>query len=199
MSDMSTTSPLMMTLMTAAMMVAMMLPSIAPALWSHHRHLRRTLGDRALRDTALVAVGYASVWAAVGMAISAQTFEWPPIGTRSATAGAVVLLAGLLQRSAWKARRLQRCRDWCTTTDGLSRSAAAALRDGCRLGLDCCLSCAAPMAVLIVAGLMDVRMMVLVTSAIAAERVAPGGIRVASVTGLLGCAAGLMICARALT
>jgi predicted metal-binding integral membrane protein DUF2182 len=60
------------------------------------------------------------------------------------------------------------------------------------------LSCAAPMAVLFVAGLMDPRMMVVITAAITAERVAPGGARIARVTGALALVVGLAICVRAM-
>ena len=65
---------------------------------------------------------------------------------------------------------------------------------GCRLGVDCCLSCAAPVAVLYVAGLMDVGMMMLITAAITAERVAPGGARIARLTGGVALMAGLLMC-----
>lgn len=53
------------------------------------------------------------------------------------------------------------------------------------------------MAILFVAGLMDLRMMLAITAAITAERVAPAGVRVARLTGALALIVGLMICVRA--
>jgi len=54
------------------------------------------------------------------------------------------------------------------------------------------------MAVLLVAGLMDARVMVMITAAITAERVAPAGARIARLTGALALVAGLVMCVRAI-
>ena len=179
-------------LMSGAMMVAMMLPSVAPTLWRHHRHLRALGAPRAGLWTMLVAVGYASVWCAIGVALSAL----PPLRVPPWTAGALVLSAGALQRSRWKAKRLLRCRMVCMVPGAISNGVVAAWRAGCRLGVDCSLSCAAPMAVLLVAGFMDARAMLVTTAAITAERVAPGGARIARLTGGLTVVGGLLMCAR---
>ena len=66
--------------------------------------------------------------------------------------------------------------------------------DGCRLGFYCSLSCAAPMAVLLVAGLMNPRMMLVITAAITLERLAPHGARIAQLTGTLALVAGSVMC-----
>jgi predicted metal-binding membrane protein len=52
------------------------------------------------------------------------------------------------------------------------------------------------MVVLLVAGLTDTRMMVVITAAITAERVAPAGARIARLTGALALVAGLVMCVR---
>src|SRR5690348_424641 len=194
-------SPAIMALEMVAMMVAMMLPSIAPAIWRHHRQLRVTRETRAAQRTTLLAVGYASVWSVIELALFAMRAGLAPAGMASpadapfapSVVGAVVLCAGLIQRSRWKANRLRRCREWCVTARSGERTSNAALRDGCRLGIDCGLSCAAPIAVLFVAGLMDARMMLIITTAITAERVAPGGARIARLTGAVALVAGLVI------
>lgn len=187
MSDMS---PPPTAMMTVAMMVAMMLPSFAPTLWRRHRHLRAMRVPRAARQTTLFAAGYLGVWTAMGVALAAlPAFALSPW----ATAG-VVLCAGALQCSRWKAKQLHRCRDACTSVQAESRNVMISWLRGCRLGVDCCLSCAAPMAVLYVAGLMDVGMMMLITAAITAERVAPGGARIARLTGGVALMAGLLMC-----
>lgn len=182
-------SPEMAAAMTIVMMVAMMIPSVAPTLWRHHRHLRMTRAPHAGRLTASFAAGYALVWVVLG----AGLFVLSPYTDGSPRAWAVILCAGVVQCSPWKARRLLRCRDSCVTDDVESRSIATAWREGCRLGFDCGLSCAAPMAILLVAGLADARMMAVVTAAITAERLAPAGERIARFTGAVALAAGLVL------
>jgi predicted metal-binding membrane protein len=198
------TSQSMMALTTVAMMVAMMLPSLAPTLWRYHSHLRAMRMARAAEETMRFAAGYASVWTAMGLALFAMSAELSPMGTASAMAppfvpsalGAVLVCAGVLQRSRWKTKQLLRCHEACLRVHSVSRTLLTAWREGCQLGVDCVLSCAAPMAVLFVAGLMDPRMMVVITAAITAERVAPGGARIARVTGALALIVGVAICVR---
>jgi len=183
MNDMPMVSPVTSALMTVAMMVAMMLPSIAPSLWRYHRD-----GGR----TTLFAFGYASVWSAIALALFAMSTAIPPFGPLAT--GAVVLCAGALQCSQWKARQLHRCRAACVAA--VVPSNAALWQDGCRFGVECALSCAAPMAVLFVAGLMNTPMMLVITAAITAERVAPIGERIARLTGALALIVGLIMCVR---
>jgi predicted metal-binding membrane protein len=204
MSRMPMVAPAMTALMTAAMMVAMMLPSVAPTLWRYHGHLRATRVPRAGQRATLFAVGYASVWTTISLALVAMSAELSPMGMASPAdppfarwAGPVVLCVGALQRSRWKAKQLLRCRPDCVTARPAARSVTTALREGCRLGVDCGLSCAAPMVGLLAMGLMDTRMMAVITAAITAERVAPGGARIARMTGALALAAGVVMCARA--
>jgi predicted metal-binding membrane protein len=183
-------------LMSAAMMVAMMLPSIAPALWRYHHHLRAMHLSRAVRRTSFLAAGYACVRAMIGVAMFALSAKLPPMPT--SLSPAIVLCAGLVQRSRWKAKRLLRCRRACMPAGLASTNALTVWRDGCRLGADCALSCAAPMAVLLAAGLMDTRAMLVITAVITAERVAPGGARIARLTGGLALIAGSVMCARSI-
>jgi predicted metal-binding membrane protein len=195
-------SPAMMALMTTAMMVAMMLPSIAPVLWRYHRQLRAMRAESAGRRTALLAAGYASIWALVSVALFAMSAELSPMGMPSMgpsfaplMVGVVVLCAGAIQCSPWKARQLVRCGDACVDVHS---SGITAWWNGCRLGVDCCLSCAAPMAVLFVAGLMDARMMLTISTVVTAERVVPHGPRIARLTGAIALIAGIVICVRAM-
>ncbi len=64
-----------------------------------------------------------------------------------------------------------------------------------QLGVHCCVSCAGLTAIVLVAGVMDWRVMVVATAAITAERLAPHGERVARVTGVMAIAAGLLLLA----
>lgn len=182
---------------TVAMMVAMMLPSVAPTLWRSHRRLRATAGARAARTTSSLAAGYAGVWVAIALGMFAISMELPRTGVPPLAAGAIVLIAGALQRSPWKAAQLHHCVHACFLTDA-PPNPMGAWRTGCELGVHCALSCAAAMTVLLVAGFMDLRVMLAVTATITAERILPAGERIARATGTLGVILGLTICMRAL-
>ena len=102
-----------------------------------------------------------------------------------------MVCAGLVQRSRWKANQLLRCRNEGATLQAMGGSVVMALLEGCRLG-------AAQLSAQ-AAGLMDTRMMLVITAAISAERVAPGGVRIARFTGAVALAAGLVMCLRAIS
>jgi predicted metal-binding membrane protein len=184
-------SPAMMALNTVVMMVAMMLPSFAPSLWRYHRRLRAMRLPRTGQQTLLYGVGYASVWTAISLALFVLGAERFPMGASSAT-GVALLCAGALQCSRWKANQLVRCRQ--TMTSASPTVVMSAWRDGCRLGVDCALSCAAPMAALVATGVMDTRMMAAIGAMITAERVAPSGARIARLTGALALVTGALMC-----
>lgn len=199
-------STAVMALMAVAMMVGMMLPSIAPTVWRHHRALRAMRAPRAVQRTALFVGGYAGVWAVIGLVLFAVSVTFSSADTAPSAkppftplaTGAVILFAGLFQRSRWKAQRLARCRDACVSEWITGRNVICAWRAGCCFGIDCSLSCCAAMAILVVSGLMDGRMMVVITAAITAERIAPGGARMARLTGTLAIVSGLLMSVQAL-
>lgn len=194
MNAMTMRAPAAAALIMVAMMAAMMLPSVAPTLWRYHRHLRTMRSPQATQRTALFALGYASVWIAIGLTL----FALRTPGVASWVAAVVILCAGALQCSRWKAKQLLRCRDLCVIARAVPGNVVATWRDGCRLGIDCGLSCTAPMAVLCVAGLMDARMMVVITAAITAERVAPAGALIARLTGAIALVSGVVMCVQAI-
>ena len=72
-----------------------------------------------------------------------------------------------------------------------------AWRHGLRLGLHCACCCAGLTAILLVIGVMDLRVMAVVTVAITVERLAPAGERVARAIGAGVMGAGLLLIARA--
>jgi predicted metal-binding membrane protein len=196
MSTMATMSPATTMGMTAAMMVAMMLPSIAPNIWRYHRHLRAMDSAHRTAHTVLFVAGYAAVWAAIGLALAAISVAASPMHSPAPVfsppvVALAVLFAGALQRSPWKARHLLRCRNACGSTH--PTGVGGAVLDGCRLGIECGRSCAAPMMVLLVWGLSSTPMMLLITGVVSAERLAPAGLRIARLSGTVAIAAGLML------
>ena len=192
--------------MWVAMMVAMMLPSVAPMLWRYRQALGRT-GPGWM--TALVGMGYFSVWAvsgmaafAMGSALAALEMRVPALArTVPIASGVVVVIAGALQFTAWKAHHLSCCRDTpgrgCML-QALQANAGTAWRHGLRLGLHCSICCAGLTAVLLAIGVMDLRVMAAVTAAITVERLAPEGERVARTIGAVVVVAGLVMLVRAM-
>jgi len=191
--------------MWSVMMVAMMLPSLVPMLARYRRAVGRAGEARLGRRTALVAAAYFLVWSALGLvvyplgvALASAALRWPELARAVPfAAGVVVLSAGALQLSAGKARHLACCRAAPGHGRTLAPDAATAWRHGLHLGLSCTLCCAAPTAILLVLGVMDLRAMALVTAAITAERLAPRGEVVARALGLLAVAGGALLVARA--
>ena len=178
--------------MWTVMMVAMMLPSLVPMLW---RYREAVDGEtRRGRLTALVGVGYFFVWTLVGVA--AFPLSAALAGAVPVAAGVLVLIAGSLQFTAWKARHLACCRE-APGRGTLRADASSALRHGLRLGLHCVQCSAGLMTILLVMGVMDLRAMALVAAAITVERLAPAGERIARAIGAITLGAGLFLIVRA--
>src|SRR5688572_4238452 len=127
--------------MWVVMLVAMMLPSLVPLLWRYRQAVDWSAGTRLGRLTALVGVGYVLVWTVAGMAVfppgvalAAITMEQPALAHAVPIAvGVVVLIAGALQFTAWKARHLACCRQAPGHGRTLPADAGTAWRHGLRL------------------------------------------------------------------
>ncbi|NJD62151.1 MAG: DUF2182 domain-containing protein [Deltaproteobacteria bacterium] len=190
--------------MWVVMMVAMMLPSLVPMLRRYRDAVDRTGETRLGWLTALAGVGYFFVWTVIGMAafplgvaLAAVEMRQPVLARAVPIAvGGVVLVAGALQFSAWKARHLACCREAPGLGRALPADARTAWRHGLRLGLHCSRCCAGLMAILLVIGVMDLRAMAVVAAAITVERLAPAGERVARAVGVVLVGAGLLLIAR---
>jgi predicted metal-binding membrane protein len=191
--------------MWVVMMVAMMLPSLVPMLWRYRRAVGTPGETRLGRLTALVGVGYFFVWTLfgltafpLGVAVAALEMQQPAVSRAVPLAvGMVVLVAGALQFTAWKARHLACCRDAPGSGRTLPPNAGTAWRHGLRLGLHCSICCAGLMAILLVIGVMDLRAMAVVAAAITVERLAPAGERVARAIGAILVGTGSFLIARA--
>ena len=192
--------------MWLVMMVAMMLPSLAPALWRYREALAGAGQTRFDRLTILVGAGYFFVWAlwglaafVVGVALAALEMQMPALARAVPVAtGVVVLAAGALQFTNWKVRHLVCCREAPGSCGcGLPADAGTAWRYGLRLGLHCSYCCAGLTAILLVAGVMNVWVMAGVTAAITVERLASAGEGVARVIGVVVVGGGLALIGRA--
>jgi predicted metal-binding membrane protein len=187
--------------MWTTMTLAMMLPSLSPALWRLRESAAQAGNACPNLFAALAGLAYLLVWTVLGLAVfvgGALLLEaalgWPRLARAVPLAtGFVVIAAGLFQMSRWKLVLLAHCRQVSSRGVG----SAAAMRQGLRLGLACCASCAGLTALLLVNGVMDLRVMAVVAAAITAERFAPAGERIARSIGGLMLGAGAIQLARA--
>jgi predicted metal-binding membrane protein len=188
--------------MWAVMMIAMMLPSLVPMLSRY----REAVGGRSVtrlgRLTALVAAGYFVAWTLLGaatyplgVALASVEMQLPALARAVPMAiGVLVLAAGALQFTAWKAHHLACCRG-IGRARTLPADAGTAWRHGLRSGIHCIHCCAGLTAILLASGVMDLRAMAVVAAAITAERLAPAGERVARVIGAITIVTGLTLIA----
>lgn len=183
--------------MWTAMMVPMMLPSVAPALWRYRQSVGR--GRRGF-ETSRVALGYFLVWALFGvvifpvgvalgsvMANTSLLMRLTPVAV-----GLVVLVAGGYQLTSQKARDLA-CWHHMLQEAGVT----GGVRFGLQLGFRCARCCANLMAILLAIGVMDIRAMIVVGIAITAERVLPRGEWIAKAIGVAAVGVGAVLIARA--
>jgi predicted metal-binding membrane protein len=191
--------------MWVVMMIAMMMPSLLPMLLHYRQAIGTKQHGRMGWLTVLVGAGYFFVWTVFGIAVF-------PLGVALATAAmqlpglsrtvpivvaVVVLIAGLLQFTGWKAQQLACCRQAAGCRSVMPASMGAAWIQGLRFGLHCSQCCFGLIIILLIIGVMDLRVMAIVAAAITAERLAPAGVPVAQITGALVAGVGLFLIARA--
>ena len=188
------------------MMAAMMLPCLVPMLWRYRMTAAMAGAIRLGRMTVLAAAAYFLIWASIGavayivdvVLATAESLQ-PTLAQGIPVAkGMIVLAAGALQLTVWKARQLACCREVPENILASATNAGTAWRYGLRLGIHCSYCCAGPVTVLFAAGIMNLRAMALVAVAIILERLAPRGERVAKVTGVVAVAIGTFMIAQAL-
>jgi predicted metal-binding membrane protein len=180
----------------ASMMAAMMLPSAAPSV----RLFSRAAGRPSM--TAAFVTGYLVVWVAFGLlaygiyravaAVGQGALAWDRSGPW--IAGGAVIAAGAYQLTPLKRVCLRHCRSplhfllarWRPGHVGAARMGAAhgAYCTGCCWGL---------MLVLFAVGVMSIVWMLVVTGLVFAEKVLPGGERLARALAVALIALGLWI------
>jgi predicted metal-binding membrane protein len=175
-------------LMWAVMMVAMMLPSAAPAILLYARVRQMRGGDTGIAQTWVFLLGYLVIWLLFSLvAAGAQRLVAggaTALGNRWIEA-VVLLAAGLYQLSPLKSACLGQCRapaqfisrHWRGGFDG-------AVRLGMLHGAYCVGCCWALMALLFVGGVMNIGWIVLLTLIVAVEKLAPGGAWIGRVAGV---------------
>jgi predicted metal-binding membrane protein len=191
--------------MWVVMMLAMMLPSLVSMLLRYRDSVRGSDQARLGRLTALAGAGYFLIWAIFGAAVyplglvsKAAEMRWPAVERSVPVAtGLILLLAGCVQLSAWKARQLGLCRDAPACGELLS-DARSAWQYGLGLGVRCILCCSGLMTILLATGMGNLGAMAIVTAAITVERFWPRPQHAARAAGVGIIAAGAVVIARAL-
>ncbi|HEX3122566.1 MAG TPA: DUF2182 domain-containing protein, partial [Rhodanobacteraceae bacterium] len=122
------------------MMIAMMLPALATMLWRY----RGAVAGHARIDalTLHVAAAYFLVWVlfgavafVAGAILTSLEMQFPALARAVPGAiGAIVLIAGMLQFSPWKAHHLACCRETPDCCGLLRADTRSAWRHGLRLG-----------------------------------------------------------------
>ena len=180
--------------MWAVMMVAMMLPSAAPTILMFGTVTRRRqLEGRPAVPVAVFTLGYLAVW--VLYAIVAATAQWrlhrlallsPSMAAASpALAGGLLIAAGLYQWVPFKGACLSHCRspfhffsaEWREGVGG-------ALAMGMRHGSYCVGCCWLLMALLFVAGVMNLLWVAVLAGFVLLEKLVPRGDWIGRVGGL---------------
>ena len=185
--------------MWLVMMTAMMLPSLMPMLWRYRQAVGEMVGDYLGTLTALVGAGYFFVWTLFGVIVFLVGAMLSEVAMNSLqlarvvpmAIGIVVIIAGALQFTRWKARHLACCRAAPVCCDAISPDARAAWRHGLRLGVHCVHCCFGLTLGLLAIGVMNLYAMALITAAISVERFAPRGERTAQCVGAIVVVAGL--------
>lgn len=171
--------------MWAIMMVAMMMPSAAPMvlLFTSITRRRRARSDPAA-PAGLFVLGYLVVW--TGFSAAATLAQWglheaallmPGVtATLPAVSGALLIAAGAYQWTPWKRACLSYCRSPLGfITAEWREGARGALVMGLRHGTYCLGCCWLLMALLFVAGVMNVVWIWVIAAFVLVEKVLPAG------------------------
>jgi predicted metal-binding membrane protein len=181
--------------MWSVMMVAMMVPSAAPMILSFAAiERKRPAAQGVLSSTSAFVLGYLLVWVAFSLiATSAQgilhqaALLSPMMATTNSLLAALLLLvAGIFQWTPLKYTCLHHCRspfgfllnEWRDGTGG-------ALQMGLKHGSYCLGCCWSLMALLFVAGVMNILWIALLTVLVLLEKVAPMGHYISRIAGII--------------
>jgi predicted metal-binding membrane protein len=193
--------------MWTVMMVAMMVPSAAPMIVMFatiNRRRREQHGP--FVPTAVFLAGYLVVWTGFSVlaalaqaALHAVALMSPMMVTTSPLLGGVLLVAaGVFQWTRLKAACLVHCRSPLSfIVTSWREGRGGALRMGLHHGLYCLGCCWLLMALLFVAGVMNLLWIAAIAIFVLLEKIVPRGERVGRVAGIVLVVAGLLVLSRA--
>lgn len=194
-------------LMWAVMMVAMMVPSASPMILTFATINRKRLSaETPLIRTGLFLLGYLLVWA--GYSLLAALGQWglhaaallsPAMAAAPWVGGILLVAAGIYQFTPLKDVCLSRCQSpFGFILTQWREGAAGALVMGLRHGAFCVGCCWVLMALLFVAGVMNLLWVAAIAAFVLLEKVAPLGRVVSRLAGAVLILWGAWLLARAL-
>lgn len=190
-------------LMWWTMMVAMMLPSAAPAILLYARVRSQQRGDAAIAPTELFMLGYLLAW--LGFSLAAAAAQQALIGSglvdpmalqvrAPLLAASALIAAGAYQLSPWKGACLSHCRSPAGFISRHFRPGAwGGLRLGLMHGVVCVGCCWLLMILLFVGGVMNLAWVAALAALVAVEKIAPRGDLLGRVAGAVMIAAGVAL------
>lgn len=193
----------LMFLMWVVMMAGMMLPGVAPMILLFAAIHRKTVSEAApYAPSAVFALGYLLVWTAFSLLATIlqsglqQALLLSPmlVSTSNVFGGVLLVAAGLYQWAPLKRACLNKCRSpldfilfrWRGGIGG-------ALRMGVEHGAYCLGCCWLLMSLLFVGGVMNLLWVAAIALLVLIEKLAPGGQRIAGITGGAMTAAGIYL------
>ena len=180
--------------MWTVMMIGMMLPSAAPAVFLYASAARRNAeSERVLARVFVFSAGYLVVWiifsliaTALQLGLTKASLLSPMMELRSRwLGGGLVLIAGAYQFTPWKRKCLECCRSLI--------GHAGAFRTGMRNGISCLGCCWALMLLLFVGGVMNLWWLSVLTIFVVLEKLTPHWSQGPRLSGVLLLSAGLWI------
>ena len=184
--------------MWTSMMVAMMLPTVAPMVLGH-RLVSAGRGDGWAPTVAFV-LGYLAVWTVIGLVplgVLLGVHRLPAGDWLRWLSGGALVLAGGYQYTRWKAACLKTCQSplGFLMSHDFGSGGKGAFRAGLRHGAYCLGCCWALMAVLVVVGLMNLVWMAVLAAIFLAEKNWRLGLLLSRVTGVAVALLGLAVIA----
>jgi predicted metal-binding membrane protein len=180
--------------MWAVMMIGMMLPSAAPAVFLYASVVRgRAESERVLPRLIAFAAGYLVIWTlfslmatALQLGLTKASLLSPMMELRNRwLSGGLVLLAGAYQLTPWKRKCLECCQR--------PVDPAGAFQSGMRNGLSCLGCCWALMLLLFVGGVMNLWLLSALTIFVVLEKHTAHWSQGTRLSGVLLLAAGIWI------
>ncbi len=180
-------------LMWAIMMMAMMLPSAAPAILLTSALMNGRRGGRVLGPTGLFVLGYMLIWFGFSLVATALQFGLDRAGLLSADmasgsarlAGLLLIAAGVYQWTPWKQVCLVQCRSPAALLTRFWRNGwLGPLRAGATHGLFCLGCCWLLMILLFVGGVMNLLWIAALALLVLVEKLLPAGPRVSRLMGI---------------
>lgn len=196
---------LLLFVMWAAMMISMMVPSVAPLVLMFARSNRQKGGNRVVGSAGILLLGYLLVWA--GFSVLATLAQWGlhsaallspmMVSTNAVLGGLLLMAAGVFQFTPMKRACLAHCRSPLSFLMSNWREGQwGALIMGLKHGAYCVGCCWMLMTLLFVAGVMNLLWVAAIAVFVLVEKIAPSGDLIGRIAGGTLIVAGIALIVR---